>query len=96
MKYTIIEKAKAAGLIFKSGFSAQMKDIDTYALAGSCGVWQGLKYKGSLKTGLITTAIVGVSWGTLNGIREVVKESRLIGETQRVEKNRIYRIKKRA
>lgn len=52
---------------------AQIEDPRTLGLAGSAGLWQGLKYRGSLKLGLkagLATAGVMVGLNVINGLIE--------------------------
>lgn len=59
--------------VFGKGFRAQMFEEGTMAMSGAAGLWQGLKYKGDLKKGVLTAVVVDIAVSTFNGISNVVK-----------------------
>lgn len=60
--------------VFGKAFRAQMFEEGTMAMSGAAGLWQGLKYKGDLKKGVLTAVVIDVAVSTFNGISNVVKK----------------------
>lgn len=48
----ILQKCNFVGTVFAGGAKAQLKQEWTWAAAAVAGLYQGLKYKGSLKSGI--------------------------------------------
>jgi hypothetical protein len=81
---TILEKSKIIGAVFVAGEKHQMQQEWIWGTAAVVGLMQSLKYKGSIKTGIIGgLAVVIVLAGTTgisnialhwNKIKEVLKE----------------------
>lgn len=71
-------KIELGARLFAAGFKSQVKDEHTLSLAGIIGLYQGLKYKGSIKTGAFTTAAVLGAAGVYNGTITVAKNWSLI------------------
>jgi hypothetical protein len=58
---TIFEKTQFIGTVFMGGVKAQLSQSWTWGAAASVGLYQGLKYKGSIRTGMaggVATLIV--------------------------------------
>ena len=68
---SVKRKTSAFGHAFTEGFKTGMKSEWTTTLAAGSGLYQGLKYKGSLKKGLITAGVVKVCLATKDGIQSV-------------------------
>ena len=75
---TMFRKAKIVGEVFKTGATNQLEDGWTWGIATYLGLHQGLKYKGSLRTGLVTTVVCLTGISAANGIRTVVKDWQFI------------------
>lgn len=74
IKQSIEEKAvgiKYTSKVFVDGFTEQLDSEITWCVSAYCGIVSGLKYGGSLKRGLITTAVIAGGLSTFNGIRRV-------------------------
>lgn len=62
--------------VFKDGFMDQAMDGTTLLISTMLGIGQGLKYKGSLKTGIITGLIIEGVFGSANGIKRLYEYTR--------------------
>lgn len=63
--------------VFKDGFMNQAMDETTLLISTMLGIGQGLKYKGSLKTGIITGLIIDGVFGSVSGIKNLYEYTRL-------------------
>lgn len=80
----ILEKAEFVGTIFVGGVKTQLKQEWVWGTAAILGLYQGLKYKGSIKDGIIggvaTLAVISAANGFYNiaaywdRIKKVMKE----------------------
>jgi hypothetical protein len=59
--------------VFKGAFKKQITEPDTLGLSAIIGIAQGLKYKGSIKTGVLTAIVVTGAIGAWNGLANVVE-----------------------
>ena len=67
-----LDKLNFIGHVFMYGAKAQLNQEWTIGMAAVIGLQQGLKYKGSIKQGVIgCTAVLGVMMAA-NGINNVV------------------------
>jgi hypothetical protein len=81
---TIFEKTQFIGTVFMGGVKAQLSQSWTWEAAASVGLYQGLKYKGSIRTGMAggiaTLMVLGGAAGLYNVIgnwnrmKEIFKE----------------------
>ncbi len=67
----ILEKSNFIGQVFMGGVKAQMKQEWTWAAAAAIGLQQGLKYKGSIKTGIAGGLAVVTVLAGANGIYNI-------------------------
>lgn len=65
-----LRKAKAASAIFVKGFVAQVES--TIWIATAIGLYQGLKYGGSIARGVKTGVIVLTALGTATGVSDLL------------------------
>jgi hypothetical protein len=89
MKKNTLKTVKAVGEVFAKGFRVQLIDEGTCGLGCVLGIHQGLKYKGSLKTGLATCGIVVAGISIVNGVRSIIVNADYIrqkGKVRRVGK----------
>lgn len=71
---TIVNKAKFIGTVLIGGAKTQLKQEWVWGLAAVVGLQQGLKYKGSIKTGIAGgTAVLAVLSGA-NALWNVASE----------------------
>lgn len=68
---TILEKSDFIGKVFMGGAKAQLKQEWTWAAATAIGLQQGLKYKGSIRTGLSGGIAVVTVLAAANGIYNI-------------------------
>ena len=69
---------EVAAVIAKDSIKAQLMEEHTWAVATGFGIYQGLKYNGSVKRGLGTgVAILGIVSG-VNAVRNIVGSWSLI------------------
>jgi len=68
---TILEKSDFIGKVFMGGAKAQLKQEWTWAAAAAIGLQQGLKYKGSIRTGLSGGIAVVTVLAAANGISNI-------------------------
>lgn len=68
---TILEKSNFIGTVFMDGVKAQLKQELTWTAAAVIGLSQGLKYKGSIKTGLVGGLAVVTVLAGANGIYNI-------------------------
>ena len=81
---TVLEKANFVGTVFIGGVKEQLKQDWIWGTAASIGLYQGLKYSGSIKNGIAGGAAtlivlsgvngfynIAVNWGK---IKKVLKE----------------------
>lgn len=74
--------------VFYGGFKAQLVDDSTYVVSLSVGVYQGLKYNGSLKRGITAgVTMVGVL-GAVNGVQSVFKNAAYIRQDIKIGSNK--------
>lgn len=57
---------------FKHSALSQLKRDDTFAIAAAAGLYQGLKYKGSIVRAIKACAATAVGLAVLNGVQNVV------------------------
>lgn len=69
---TLLEKGKFIGTVFTGGVKSQLEQEWTWAAAAVIGLHQGLKYKGSLKTGVAGGLAVLGAISMSNGIYNIV------------------------
>lgn len=69
---TNLEKAKVIGTVFKGGVKKQIEQQWTWGAAVSVGLHQGLKYKGSIKSGVFGGLAVLMVVAGANGVYNVV------------------------
>jgi len=69
----ILEKGKIIGKVFKMGMMDQINEEWTWGASTMLGLNQGLKYKGSLKNGLIAGVGCLTGIAAVNGVRTVIK-----------------------
>lgn len=68
----LLEKAKFVGKVFTMGAKPMLEEKWVWGAATFIGLHQGLKYKGSIKTGTLSgLAVLGVISGA-NGIYNIV------------------------
>ena len=67
----ILEKSNFIGTVFMGGVKAQLKQEWTWAAAAAIGLTQGLKYKGSIRTGLSGGVAVVTVLAAANGIYNI-------------------------
>ena len=65
-----VRKAKAAGVIFAKGFMTQVES--TIWLATAIGLYQGLKYGGSVVRGVKAGVVVLTALGTATGVSDLL------------------------
>ena len=70
--------AKRTRKAFVGGFEKQCMDGGTLGTAAACGIYQGLKYKGSIKRGVATTGIVLVAMAAFNGVANIFRNKEYI------------------
>lgn len=75
---SVKRKTTAFGKVFGDGFKKGMKSEWSSSLAIGSGLWQGLKYKGSVKKGIATTAVVKVFLATADGMQSVINNWNVI------------------
>lgn len=73
-----LRKAKVIGELFGKGVAMQFESDSAMALAGVVGLYQGLKYRGSLARGVKASVAVVAVLGTVDGIRMVIKNREFI------------------
>jgi hypothetical protein len=64
-------KVKFATEIFVEGFQSTITDKATTAWAAGIGLYQGLKYNGSLKNGMQAGIATAVTFGVMGGLNAV-------------------------
>lgn len=74
----ILGKVSCIATIVARTFVAQAADPNTVTIAAVAGVYQGLKYKGSIKTGLKASLATFVVFGTANSVVNVVSNWELV------------------
>ena len=62
--------------VFKDGFMDQAMDGTTLMLSTMLGIGQGLKYKGSIKTGILTGLVIEGVLSSANGIKRLYEYTR--------------------
>lgn len=77
-KDKIQRQAKTAGLVFKMGFMAQIQEHGTIGIATTVGIWQGMKYKGSFKNGIIAGVGTLIILGSVNGTLTLVRNKDVV------------------
>lgn len=70
------QKLELAGTSFSNGFLDQMADEKTIWTSVGVGLWQGLKYKGSLRTGTIAGITTQLVLCCANGLIQMAKALR--------------------
>lgn len=68
----MMNKINKIGKVFVDGVKVQLKQEWVWSLATVVGLYQGLKYKGNLKNGLLGGLATLITIGTANGIYNVV------------------------
>ena len=68
---TILEKTNFVGKIFVDGVKAQLNQEWVWGAATTIGLYQGLKYKGCIKTGLAGGIAVLIVLSGANGLYNV-------------------------
>lgn len=58
--------------VFKNGFVQQIISGGTFATSATVGIYQGLKYSGSLKRGITAGLATEAVFATINGVRNVI------------------------
>lgn len=66
----LIRKLKAFG----RGFVKGATDKGTMTLSAGVGLWNGFKYKGNAKYGLLTAALTEATFGVIDGIQAMAEE----------------------
>ena len=74
----ILGKVSCIATIVARTFVAQAADPNTVTIAAVAGVYQGLKYKGSIKNGLKASLATFVVFGTANAVVNVVTNWELV------------------
>jgi hypothetical protein len=69
----ILEKANFVGKVFMGGVKAQLKQEWTWGLAASVGLYQGLKYTGSIKNGISGGAAALIVMAGASGLCNVAE-----------------------
>lgn len=59
--------------VFGKGFKVQMFEEGTMAASAATGLYQGLKYKGDIRRGLVAALVVDAAISSFNGIRCVIQ-----------------------
>lgn len=67
------DQLKLMGEIFITSALDQLEMEDTFAIGVAAGIYQGLKYKGSVITGVKTAAAVIGAISASNGIKNVIR-----------------------
>lgn len=67
-----LEKANFVSTVFIGGVKKQLKEEVTWGTALTLGLYQGLKYKGNIKSGLITGVTVLGMTSAANGVYNIV------------------------
>ena len=57
---------------FKDSALKQLKQDETYVIGASVGLYQGLKYNGSVVRGIKAGAATAVGLAVVNGVRNVI------------------------
>lgn len=68
----ILQKCQFIGTVFTGGAKAQLKQEWTWAAAAVAGLYQGLKYKGSLKSGIAGGVAVLGTLAIASGVYNLV------------------------
>ena len=71
---TILEKGKIIGKVFTDGAKVQLEQQWLWGTAATVGLMQGLKYKGSIKSGIFGGLAVLITLAGANGISNVVSQ----------------------
>lgn len=77
---TIKEKTKFVSAVFYYGGKRQLKEEWVWVLAASIGLIQGLKYKGDIKTGLLSGVATLATLAGVSGILNVIHNEEKIKE----------------
>jgi len=75
---SIFKKGKIIGSVFMKGAICQLDQEGTWLLGVGVGLYQGLKYTGSFKRGMISGTIVVSTLAGINGINTVIRNRDLI------------------
>ena len=75
-------KVIVTGALFINGFSRTFTGEENIQIAAAVGLYQGLKYNGSLKRGLKAGAVTMGAIATINGVLTVMGNLELIAETK--------------
>lgn len=78
MKRSTIAKAKMAGKLFVAGAVKQLTDDSTLVTAVTVGLYQGMKYTGNAKRGLIAGAVTAGAISAVNGAATLIKNQEVI------------------
>ena len=70
-----LNKVKMAGQVFYHSAKVALKKEEIYSIALVVGIYQGLKYNGSLKRGIKGGAAVLGGYALLNGVMNVIKST---------------------
>ena len=79
-----LEKAKLLVGVFSGGVRTQLAQEWTWGAAASIGIYQGLKYKGDIKSGILTGAVVLGALACANGGYNIVANWGQIQKVMRV------------
>lgn len=77
----ILKKGNLIGKVFMDGVKVQLEQEWTWAAAATIGLYQGLKYKGNIKTGVAGGLAVLVVLSGASGVYNVVRNWSSIKET---------------
>ena len=67
-----VRKAKVIGEVFVKGTLLQFERPNSLGLAATVGLYQGLKYNGSLARGVKAGAVTLAVFGVIDGVRMVL------------------------
>ena len=74
------ERIGLAGAAFGVGFGSSLEDTNTWAIAVTVGIYQGLKYNGSLKNGIVAGVSTLAVLASAEGIRTLILNKALIAK----------------
>lgn len=77
----ILGKVSCIATIVARSFVAEAADPNCMSLAAAVGLYQGLKYKGSIKSGVKGSLATIVVFGTVNAVTNVVDNWELVKES---------------
>lgn len=67
-----LEKAQFITAVFTGAAKSQLNQEETWITGTMLGLYQGLKYKGSIKTGMLTSITVIGALACANGVYNLV------------------------